>query len=419
MSSTDVLIIGAGAAGVAAARALTRSGLSVTILEARERIGGRIHTIRDPLYPIPVDLGAEFIHGRPPEIFRDVESGRLPAYEIMGSHVFVDNGRVKQTNWDETEAILSGMADAPEQSFREYVETRGASPEARRAAAGFIEGFNAARQERISVQSLALGEAASKQIEGDRNFRIAGGYDKLVESMWKEIDASRREIFLGMRVEQIAWKRGDVRVAAAGRQFQAGRAIVTLPLGVLQAGSVRFDPEPAILQPALEALEMGSAARIVMRFRRPFWEDNEELRHAAFLHGDDPWMPVWWTALPMRAPLITGWSGGPRAESAQSDPADWVARSLESLGRLLGRPATELEPELQSWRAHNWLSDPYSCGAYSYVRVGGVAAQRRFGEPVEDTLYFAGEAVNSDGHIGTVHGAIASGERAANSIVYH
>jgi phytoene dehydrogenase-like protein len=119
---TDVLIVGAGAAGLSAARVLTQAGLHVTVLEARGRIGGRIHTLDDPLWPVPVELGAEFIHGRPPEIWREVESGRLAALEMTAGHVFVRDGRVEPGDWEEAERILSGLAHAPEQSFRDYVE---------------------------------------------------------------------------------------------------------------------------------------------------------------------------------------------------------------------------------------------------------------------------------------------------------
>ena len=138
------------------------------------------------------------------------------------------------------------------------------------------------------------------------------------------------------------------------------------------------------------------------------------MANAAWLQSEDPFIGIWWSSLPVRAPVIVAWCGGPRAEAAPPDPAAWVPLALDALARLTGLPAEMLAGELQSWHAHNWSADPYSKGAYSYVRVGGVPAHQRFGDPVEDTLYFAGEAVNAEGHIGTVHGAIASGERAAS-----
>jgi len=416
VDDAEVLIVGAGAAGLAAARMLTRAGRRVTILEARDRLGGRIHTLHDPIFPVPVELGAEFVHGRPTQIWRLVESGDLPALELTARQVFAENGRARDSAWEETRPILSGLSRASEQSFQHYLDGVNAPPEAKRSAVGFVEGFNAARQERISVRSLAEEEETSQRIDGGRQFRIFGGYNRLVDWFLSEIQPDLAEVRLGAPVDTVEWKRGEVRMAAAGRRFTAPRAIITAPLGVLQSRVIRFDPDPPILRDARAALEMGAALRIVMRFRRPFWEDNPALVGAGFLQVEHPFMGIWWTSLPVRAPVLTGWCGGPCAEAAPHDPAAWVPHALDSLARLTGVPAATLAGELQAWRAHNWSADPWSRGAYSYVRVGGMPAHRRFGEPVEDTLYFAGEAVNTGGYIGTVHGAIASGERAAGLI---
>jgi monoamine oxidase len=417
----DVLIVGAGAAGLAAARKLTRAGLSVTILEARNRLGGRIHTLSDPLSPVPVELGAEFVHGRAPEIWNAVEDGRFPALDTGDQHFWVQDGRPRPIDWQGVEELLSGMSNAPEQSFREYLDRSAAPPEVRLSANSYVEGFNAARAERISVRALAQAAEAADRIDGNRSFRLGGGYASLVAWLWDGIDPGKRRLHAGIAVETVEWRRGRVTIAARAfdgiRRFEAPRAIVTVPLGVLQSDAVRFDPEPAILREACRALEMGHAARIVLRFRRPLWEDRAEFRDVAFLHSAEPWMPTWWTAMPVRGPVITGWTGGPGAEAAPHDPAEWIPGALASLGRILGVGRDTLADELETWHAHNWSTDPFACGAYSYVRVGGLAAQQRFAEPVDDTLYFAGEATNYEGHVGTVHGAIATGERAARAIL--
>lgn len=125
-------------------------------------------------------------------------------------------------------------------------------------------------------------------------------------------------------------------------------------------------------------------------------------------------MPTWWTCHPLHAPLLTGWTGGPAAEAlAAGGIQEWLAHAFGSLARILGREESEIAGELAACQSHNWSADPFSRGAYSYVAVGGMDAQKHFGDPVEDTLFFAGEAANCDGHSGTVHGAIATGERAA------
>jgi monoamine oxidase len=387
-------------------------------LEARHRPGGRIHTIYDPLSPVPIELGPEFIHGKPPEIWRLVEAGKLAAVEHAGAHEDLEGGRTSAgSDWNEIEQLMGELAGAPEQSFLQFVEASGARADLRRQAIGYVEGFNAARAERISTQSLALQDQAAARIEGDRAFRLPGGYGSLIDWLWNGSPAENLQAQFGAVVQKIRWRRGlveiDAQVTGASRRFTAEKVIVTVPIGVLQAGSVRFDPEPDILRDALQSIDMGHAARITLRFRKPVCRDN-----AGFLHSDAEWMPVWWTTHPVHSNVLTGWTGGTRAEACMDrEPVEWIAGALASLARMLGSDPDELGAAVEAWHAHNWSMDPFSRGAYSYVRVGGLDAQKRFAQPVEDTLYFAGEAVNAEGHAGTVHGAMASGERAAEMIL--
>lgn len=407
-----VLILGAGVAGLSAARILSQSGIPVVILEARHRVGGRVHTLIEQGSSVPVELGAEFVHGRPPEI------PQLPSAETGGEDWCFRNGRLERPGaiFQGTESLMAGLPGAPEQSFAEFVNGRGAGDEALRWATSYIEGFHAARPEQIGVHGLALANRAEDAIEGGRSFRLAGGYAALLDWLRQGMTA---EIRCGAAVQSIAWRRGDVEVhvASRARAIQAECLICTLPLGVLASGDVRFDPEPANLRAGLSAMAMGHAAHIRLRFRRRVWEDRPELRGLRFLFSHESWMPTWWTAAPSAEPVLTGWTGGPRAEAAPSDPAAWVEPALATLGKLLARDPSQLRRELVSWHAHNWTADPFSRGAYSYVRVGGLDALRRFGRPVEDTLYFGGEAVNAEGYWSTVNGAMASGERAARLVL--
>lgn len=361
---------------------------------------------------MPVELGAEFVHGRPPEI------PPLAATETGGKAWCFRKGRLERSAaiFQSTEGLMAGLSDAPEQSFAEFVNACGIDDDRRRWATGYIEGFHAARPAEIGVQGLALANRAEDAIEGDRSFRLAGGYGALLDWLRRDITA---EVHCGVVVQSVVWRRGDVvaHVLGSKRPLHAERLICTLPLGVLAAGDVRFDPEPANLRDALGAVAMGHAAHIRLRFRRRVWEDRPELRRLGFLFSQEPWMPTWWTAAPSTEPVLTGWTGGPRAEAAPADPADWLDPALMTLGKLLARNPAELRTELVSWHAHNWTADPFSRGAYSYIRVGGLDALRRFGDPVEDTLYFAGEAVNAEGYWSTVNGAMASGERAARLVL--
>jgi monoamine oxidase len=221
-------------------------------------------------------------------------------------------------------------------------------------------------------------------------------------------------------VESIEWSRGTatvrVRSALDGSRetLRAGRVVITVPLGILQAGSIHFDPEPADILDAARSLEFGEVYRVTLRFSRAFWADNPEISGAGFLFSEEPVFPTWWTTLPFETPVITGWSAGPKAAPLRGRPAtEVITAAVATLQRIVERPPARLE---NAW-FHDWFADPFSRGAYSYVPAGALAARRKLAEPVEDTLYFAGEATDLEGYGGTVHGAIASGRRAAAQIL--
>src|SRR5438445_378183 len=151
-----------------------------------------------------------------------------------------------------------------------------------------------------------------------------------------------------------------------------------------------------------------------------WWSGSESktLADMRFLFSQDEWLPTWWTTMPQKLPIITGWAPSRCAEKLSGRPEDFVAeQAVQSLSRLLNVRKGEIESLLESVYWHDWQSDPLSRGAYSYVKLGGDAAQQQLAAPVENTLFFAGEVTDFTGHHGTVHGAIASGHRAAAEIL--
>lgn len=410
-ATVDVLIVGAGVAGLAAAGELARAGVNVTILEARDHIGGRVHTRHDPLCPVPIELGAEFVHGTPAELFDLIHARGLLAVEVTGSHLcYRDGGLTDCGDWfDSVEELLGKLSAAKEREdepFESFLKRVHADAEVKLRATDFVEGFNAAYRGRISVHALARQQEAEESAGGDRMFRLVAGYDGIATELYRAIPRERRRLYLNAPVQRIEWERGGVR---AGR-FEAKQTIVTVPLGVLKTGGLLFDPEPAVLRAGLAAMEMGNAVRFVFRFRERFWNSGEELAKMSFLHGErEPGLSVFWSSAPLEAPILTAWAGGPKAVDA--DPKE----ALAILAKMLGR--SDLEDQLEAAYFHNWETDPWSCGAYSYVLAGGLAAADRLAKPVENTLYFAGEHTDVTGNWGTVHAAIASGRRAARDVL--
>lgn len=406
---TDVLIVGAGVAGLAAARELTRAGRSVVVLEARERIGGRIHTLHptphDSQTPLQAELGAEFVHGLHPALWDLLREAGLKALEAQGSHLSATpEGLSESGDFGEMGEVFDAMSQVPDQSFASFLQDLSVPDEVKQAVTGYVEGFNAASRDLVSTAWLNTENAASDQTQGDRGFFLASGYDAVPRYLAEGLD-----IRYSTPVSRVQWKRGEVVAETETGAFRAARAIVTAPWGVLKSGGLPLEPEPASLTAARDAIAVGHAIRVTLLFRNPVWKKYPKL---SFLFGDQPF-PVWWTRYPEASPIITGWAAGPKADAlTRKNEANLVETALGSLRALLGEdPGT---PEAAFF--HDWCNDPWSRGAYSYGLVNGDKARHDLAEPVEDTLYFAGEAVCPDGHMGTVHGALASGISAARKI---
>ena len=397
----DAIVIGAGVAGLTAARQLKLGGRRVVVLEARERIGGRIHTVRERGWPLPVEGGAEFVHGKPPAL-RGLAKG---AKEIRGGH-YAEGLERRDELWKSVMEKLEKLEKLPsarEKTVSEALRTLRwrlrTTAEERQLAADFLEGFNAARLDRASMKAMAQQTRASAEIEGDRIARFPRGYDAVPSR-----PARGLHVELGVRVSEVRWDRSGVRVLSrSGAAFEAPRAVITLPLGVLQARAVRFTPPlPRWKTRAIEALAMGPVVKIALLFDKPHWPED-----LAFLHAREERVPTFWRPLPSRAPVLIGWAASRKA-LALRDPA---ADALRSLSKALGerlRPLRSL--------VFDWQEDELSRGAYSWVPEGGLSAQRDLARPV-GVLHFAGEASHFAGACGTVHGALETGVRAAREIL--
>lgn len=430
MERLDVAVVGAGVAGLAAARELDRQGLRVAVFEARDRIGGRIFTHRDEQVPVPIELGAEFIHGEAPETQRVLDAARLLALEISGEHRRAERGRLRQAHrfWGGIDRVLRRIdPDGPDQSFADFLARRPGGRSLARdrtAAREFVQGFHAADLDEIGILSIAPEEGERPSESAAHVGRVVEGYDGIPRFL-----ASGLEIHLGTRVSGIAWEAGRAELTLEATasdwtsRVEAGAVVVTLPVGVLQAaadepGGCRFDPEPPGLRKALDQLAMGSVTRLVVRFREMPWQSLPGVERLSFLHLRGGPFNVWWTAYPLRFPLAVAWSGGPPAAELTGKKMEDVAGSaLRGLAGQLGISRRRIESRVEGFWLHDWNADPFARGAYSYARVGGSKAARTLSKPVERTLFFAGEATDAEGRTGTVEGAIATGLRAAKQIV--
>jgi monoamine oxidase len=460
VSNSQIVIVGAGAAGLAAARELARSGREVVLLEARDRIGGRVFTQRPQSSPVPIELGAEFVHGRSPALWEIATAANLQLYEVSGRHWYFEEGKVSKSGefWRTIEGLMSDMKSSDrDQSLKEFLDTLPNDEDTDRAKSmlvRYVEGFHAAKIERIGVRGLEKANEAADEIDGDKAFRLIDGYDSLMQAMRAESQSHGTQLHLNTIVKEIRWAGEQIEVSCEQDgepiEFLASHVIVTLPISLLKndTAAIRFTPNlPADKRSAIEALPMGNVVKINLLFRERFWEtvklwdekaNRVDFHEAGFFHCPGAPLPTWWTQLPIRAPMLVGWTGGPNAERLNQEPdgrqepegrrqkaggSRWPAekdhlleQALDSLATIFNVPRREIEAQLESSYVHNWRDDPFTRGAYAYVPVNGLDDQRILAQPVDDKLFFAGEAT-SVGHIGTVHGAIQSGQRAAQEIL--
>ncbi len=441
-----VLVLGAGIAGLTAALRIAEAGRAVTLLEASGRVGGRIRT--EHAGPVPIELGAQFVHGKPPELLRWIEDLGLHCYQLGGQNVHVrEDGTLepeRNASQKHGERVPFDLLDTMQQwseahaeedrSFSDWLAGTDANGPERDTLTGYIEGFNAADAGTASVRALSVQQKAEDAIDGDTSFCVSGGYEGLPLRMAHRLQRAGGQMILRKPAGRVQWREGSVICHARdGEVFEVERLIVALPLGVLQNDSVCFDPQPGQVLQHAARMRMGEVCRMSLLFTERWWAELssphcEPLSRLAFLlsraaakgsiQPDSAHFPVFWTGFPSLDPVLTAWIGGPRARAFRGLDDRSIARvACEDLARAFSVETHWLQQQLVSHHRHDWSNDPLFSGAYSWVPTGAADASAHMAEPVEDTLFFAGEHTDITGHWGTVHGALRSGLRAAEQVL--
>jgi monoamine oxidase len=433
MKKTDVLIIGAGAAGLMAAYTLSKAGKSVVVLEARNRVGGRIHTLKNESFFKHAELGAEFVHGNLPVTLKLLKEAGIEYTSAEGEFWHYKEGKFSKEQeqaegWDllmHQLALLEKditIADFLSQNFSgdKYRPLR-------ESVTRFVSGYDTADPSKAST--FALRNEWQNEDE-DAQYRLMAGYGTLINYLATESKKNGAKLLLNTIVRDINWEKGSVEIATSEREvYSAKKVIIALPLGVLRTdngtkSAVTFHPGLGSHSPALEQMGFGAIIKLLLEFKDPFWENAEtekligvNLNRMGFILSNEE-IPTWWTQFPIHSNVLTGWLGGPPANKRKdlTDEA-FLKLGLRSLANLFKLDVNKLEKKLLVWKVINWTKDPFTLGSYAYDSVESEHARKILGKAVDDTIYFAGEYMYKGSAMGTVEAALTSGQKVAKQLL--
>lgn len=413
------IIVGAGMAGLAAARKLHDSGVEVVVLEARDRIGGRTSTI--DFGGTAVDVGAAWIHDTPNNpltaLAEAAGTGHMPSDDSNVEKWAVFDRDGSRLSRDQLSFVIEKRrelfdirppADAsPDLTLASAAEWATADPNSddftERACAyarALVENFNGA-----DLHDLSIGVADVGGSQPEQNDLLESGYAPLIKHLARGLD-----IRLNAVVTNVVDSGTSVRAIAGTDEFQADALVVTVSLGVLQSGAISFVPPlPSDKRLAIDRMGMGSFNKVVFRFPAGSIPERAEMISRMRVQQGEPLIWVNMSAS-HGAPVLVGIDGGPSADVAESLPDEELReRSLSALRAMM--PTL---PDPIDWTRTRWTSDPFSLGAYSYQRAGSPPSDPATLGRAHGRILFAGEAVESPATT-MVHGAYLSGLAAADT----
>lgn len=408
----SLIIIGAGAAGLMAASKLSPQ-YEVTILEAQPQVGGRIHSIQ--VGDIVIEAGAEFVHGNLPVTLGLLDKAGIPYVKVEGNMYRRVKGQLAIVEdmvegWD---GLLKKMGAVQEDiTLDQLLDTHyvgSAYALLREHAKKYAAGFDLADSKTVSVRSLYK-EWSAEEVD---NYRIPGGYSRLMDYLLQECQKAGATIVTGSIVKKVHWQKDSVEVTLAdGTTYKANQLLVTVPVIVFQqpgsSAAIGFQPPLHFDHLTAEEIGFGHVIKVVLQFKKNCWPED-----AGFIFSDELF-PTWWTQLPSKSTLLTGWAGGPHIAELSAEPdVAILEKALTSLSLILDKTVPQLKELLTESHIFNWQQNEFALGGYSFAKPGTAAARRLINTPMEDTIFFAGEGYYEGDHPGTVEAALQSGIAAA------
>jgi monoamine oxidase len=418
---TNLLIVGAGAAGLMTAREFARAGKGATIIEARDRCGGRIYPLAIQEFGYPAEGGAEFVHGAAPVTRSLMREARLSLLPSAGTRWGTRTGRLSPDEYSVPhmdrfyQALSTVNADLPIADFLETHFADGQYDRLRRTITRTVEGYDAADPHRAST--LALRDEWMARDDGEHG-RISKGYGELIEYLLSECRTHGAALHLNAAVAVIDEVCGGIAARCHdGAIFEADAAIIAAPLPLLSEIAL----PSAVGERAAAAADIGfgNVVKILLRFATKWWTDHRglDLADLSFLVSGAT-VPTWWTQHPANHPVLTGWFAGPKADTVSSlSASELVEMGIASLAEIFDLSPDSIRKDVVASRAINWGNDPFARGAYSYATPKTRAAQSALKRPDGTGIFFAGEALYAGPDMGTVEAALASGLETAQMIL--
>jgi monoamine oxidase len=412
ITNETIIIIGAGASGLIAAKELAQNGKHIILLEAQDRLGGRMHTLYPENSSSPIEAGAEFVHGNLPVTLKLLKEYDLSFKKISGRMINTNSrdSRLRDNHENGWGEMIRRMEELEKDlTLSDFLTTyfhEDKYASLRKSAEGFANGFDLADPKTVSTFALR----DEWDHEQEEQYRITGGYKKLVDALCKDCLDKGCEIHISEMAQKIEWRKDHVTVSTnTGKKFSGSKIIITVPAGVWHANksAIQFEPRISEKIDAFQHIGFGSIIKIILLFKTPFWE--KKYKNAGFIISQEQ-IPVWWSQLPAKSNLLTGWLGGVLAKQMKGKSIDAILdASLQSLANAFELELEYLKKILISSHIFNWDDDVFSRGGYSFSMIDSADTRQQLREPMENTLFFAGEALYDGLMPGTVEAAFQSG----------
>ncbi len=414
----DVVVLGAGISGLTAGRELVRAGVDTILLEARDSVGGRMHTLSGRAGH-GLELGAQMVHGSRAStwaLIREFGVKTRPLHEgdtwdWRPGKGFQKRAPDLEERLDQRVLAAYRQYGGKDLSYREFL----ASTDLNQEEQGILLQEWEADPGEVSLRAAVEDQIAAWGAYFDQNFQIVGGYEALPQKLAEGLG---ERVHLSCPVRQVEWRRGSVRITYERRgsveSVEARRALVTLPVSILKTGRPVFLPGvPAWKRQAVDALVMGRVVVVHLLFDDWFWRDR--VPGPAHWHPPGEGISFYDPHPPGTGmPALEGWITGSAAQQLSDLGPE---AGLERVLSWIEEPFPGARKRLEWSHLQDWVRDPYSLGSYSYPRRGGYERRAALATPIEECLYFAGEATAPACHYATVHGAYTSGLRASLEIL--